>query len=643
MLRTKLFMGFALVIIIFAMLSAFLGIQTIKHNVMAEAQNHVRLDLSSAWAVIGNRLEKLETILSLLSSKEIIVESCDVEDWDNEQLLHRLEKVRRNFDLDFLSLVSPKGSVVIRATAPFNKGDYRDTDPVISRALAGEALSAIALMSQAELEREAEGLAERAFLELDDTTRARKTTKTIENRGMVMIAAQPVRKADKIVGVIYGGVLVNRNHELIDWIHDVVYRNETYKDTPLGTATIFLHDIRIATTVCLKDGNRALGTRVSKKVADQVLDNGAPWVGEAFVVRDWYLTAYDPIRDINGRIIGMLYVGILRQPFLDSGYAIMVRYIWLSIFALLGGLVVAFVLANRLSQPIHRLVEATHRMSNGDASIPVSSAAACRETDELIKAFNNMLKTLAEREENLKATNRNYMETLGFVTHELKSPIGSILNYLYLMRQHKLGPLTEKQEKAMRICGRSVDHVAEMIRHYLNLSRIENNEMEPHRTTVTVSRDILKPLLEDMEIVIQESELRIQNLVEPEITVEADANMLREVFENLLSNAVKYGKKNGLLSLKARAIDGVVEFEVRNDGPGIPREKLEKLFRKFSRVNNGGSKEKGTGLGLFITKYIVELHGGTIRAESEENSETAFIFTLPKYNAGRNSSEAETT
>jgi two-component system NtrC family sensor kinase len=450
---------------------------------------------------------------------------------------------------------------------------------------------------------------------------------------MVMQAAVPIKNGNRIVGIVYGGRLINRNHDLIDRIHDAVYKDELYKGTPMGTATIFLHDSRIATTVRRTNGNRALGTRVSKEVADRVLDNGKAWIGDAFVVEDWYITAYEPIRDGFGEIVGMLYVGILKKPFGHTARNIALVYVFLSLFVLLVALVVAFILAGRLAQPIHRLVAASNSMSNGSKPSPVTTEHACHETSALIQAFNQMTDKLAEREQKLTALNRSYMDMLGFVSHELKSPVATMMNYVYLLQHQKLGPLNEKQMKAVRSISSNSTRLVEMVRHYLNLSRIENAELEPVKSRVDINDEIISPILESMEGELAEKGMRVENRIPNGTLVYGDKNMMREVFENLLSNAYKYGRDGGEIMLGSEVSGDFLQFRVRNEGEGIPPERMNELFRKFSRLEESemARKQKGTGLGLFITRNIVEAHGGTIRAESEPGQWTEFILTLPVY------------
>ena len=631
MLRTKLFLSVAAVIAIYSLLAAVFAVRTMNQHVTTEAQQRVRLDLSSAWAVLNSRLREVETILKIVASKQIVVASADTLAWQDPEVLSRLTSIRVRFGFDFLNILSPEGQVMIRTTVPTRVGDNHAADPVIARAIEGKVASAITLLEQSVLKCEGNGLAERAFLEVEDTPRARRSPQQVEDRGMAMVAAVPILSGNRVVGIAYGGILLNRNSDLVDNICNIVYRNEKYGDQELGTATIFLHDSRIATTVRRENGNRALGTRVSKEVADQVLDNGKPWVGEAFVVRDWYMAAYDPIRDIEGRIIGMLYVGILRAPFDAYARSIVLRYLVITVFVLLVALGVAFVTAGRLAQPIHRLVEAAVRTSIGQGYQQVPTCGICHETDDLIRAFNAMSMCLKEREESLKALNRSYMETLGFVSHELKSPLATMMNYVFLLKHRKIGDLTDKQIKAVAAIESNLRRLVEMVRHYLNLSRIENGELTPVRTKVAVLSDVVAPILQSAEEELHSRRMTVDNRIGEDVKLDADINMAREVFENLISNAIKYGREEGTITLAAEARNGMVEFRVRNDGEGITDEERAQIFGKFARLGQAAAgKPRGTGLGLFITKRIIAAHGGDIDVRSERGRWIEFVFTLPR-------------
>jgi two-component system NtrC family sensor kinase len=630
MLKTKLFKAFAAMVILFGVLSAFVGHNIINRQVIDEAQRRVTLDLSSAKAICKAKQNEIETVVKFAAIKEAVLTMCEAKNWSDADVLNRLERIRMNFGLDFLDVIAPDGKVVMRASEPHAVGDYKTSDPSVSSALKGDPMSCMAVFNRTELEKEGENLADKAFLSLEETPRARRSPRTEETRGMVMVSSAPVRQGPNVIAVIHGGVLINRNHKLVDSICDVVFKNETRAGVPIGTATIFLDDVRIATTVRLENNNRALGTRAEKKVADCVLDNAKAWVGDAYVVNDTYLAAYEPIPDGNNGVIGMLYVGILKKPFDDIAKNIMLRYVFVSLFVLLVALVLAFIIASRIAQPIHKLVEASKKMSNGERPGPIPVHNSCHETEQLTSAFNEMTHALVEREEKLTVLNRSYMETLGFVSHELKGPVATIMNYVYLLREQKMGPMNEKQLKAVRTIDYCGNHLIEMVRHYLNLSRIENGEFQPVKTRIAVLEDIVTPVLESAETEIEGRKMRVSNRIDVGIVLLADMNMTREVFENLIHNAIKYGRDGGSIVMTAKPAGDFIEFSMRNEGEGIPPDKMSRLFQKFSRAN-GEKRQKGTGLGLFITKHIVEAHGGKIGITSQMGEWVEVVFTMPRH------------
>ncbi len=648
MLRTKLFKAFALLVAAFAVLSAAFVIRVIQARIVTEAQQQVRLNLGSAWAVFNGQLQQIETVLRLLAGKKEVVALCEAQDWDHPEMQDRLEATRVAFGLDYLTLLAPDGKVVMRCAPPYHTGDYRLADAAVGCALKGEPCVGLGVLSDVELRREGDGLAERASLVLDATPGSRPTPKPVEPRGMVMKGAIPIRQGTRLVGILYGGVLLNRNERIVDHIRNTVFRDAVYHGQAVGSATIFLEDSRIATTVRLPNGNRALGTRVSKEVADRVLDNGQPWVGRALVVNDWSLTAYDPLRDPGGRVIGMLYVGTLEKPFRDLARDTIVRYAGLSALALVAALGLAFFYAARLAAPTHRLVQMADLMRAGQRppSVP-SFPHASQESNTLVAAFNQMAAALDEREarlleakqkleaanQSLSALNRAYMDMLEFVSHELKSPLSAILNYVYLLKTAKLGAVTDKQAKALRVVDTNLQRLVEMVRHYLNLSRIESGELAPILGRVDVLADVVQPLLDTFDADLLTHRIRVANGIEPGIMLRADVNLVREVFENLISNAIKYGREGGALTLSGRRADALAAFAVRNEGEGIPPDQREAVFQKFTRLTAAPAvrARKGTGLGLFITRAIVEAHGGRIDVESHPGAWIEFRFTLPRW------------
>lgn len=662
MLRTKLFLSFAVLVLLFGTFSGWHAITIIRTRVIDEAQSRVALDIESARSLYNAYLREIDIVLSMAATERPLVETSRNEAWDQDygEPASRLEQVRISFDLDFLTLVAFDGRVVLRTVNPYNAGDSKMTDPLVARALKGESTRATALLSQAELLREGESLGKRAIFTIEETKAAGAAYPEIETKGMVMMAAAPIRDESGVYGVLYGGVLLNRNHTMIDSIERAIYGERTYKGTPMGAATIFLKDYRVATTVRMADGSRALGTRVSREVSDRVIGGATPWVGRAFAVQDWYLAAYEPIRDVEGGIVGMLHVGVMEKPYRELARRVILQYLGLTGAGVLLALGLAFALLGRLRDVTRRLVDASQTIEHGEYPAPLPADKASIETGNLTLAFNDMVKALRAREEklslaivqaaeihkelrerekklkevneSLSIANRSYMETLGFVTHQMNTPVATMLNYAYLLQTGASGPLTEKQQKAVRVINDNLNRLTEMIRHYLNLSRIERDELRLSTTRFRVLEDVLKPLVESFEPQLAARRMRLIADVSPDLELKADINMTREVFENLFSNAVKYGRDGAEIRWSAERVNGFYRFTIRNEGEGIPEIELGKLFEKFKRIDEtSAARRRGTGLGLFISRHIVEAHGGSIEAASKFGEWAEMRFTLPAF------------
>jgi signal transduction histidine kinase len=235
------------------------------------------------------------------------------------------------------------------------------------------------------------------------------------------------------------------------------------------------------------------------------------------------------------------------------------------------------------------------------------------------------------RAERLSRLNQHYMEMLEFVTHELKSPLASSLFAIGSLKEGLMGPVSERQFKALESVERNLDYLNEMITNYLNLSRIEKDELQVAPARVAVRQDVILPAAEQVAGQLEVSCMAVDCRVDPDVVVAADPDLLRIVFGNLLSNAIKYGRPGSAVLVSQELLpDGARRFAVRNMGQGIAPADQERLFKKFSRLDVKELRaKKGTGLGLFITRAIIERHGGDIRVESVPGESTTFSFDLP--------------
>ena len=253
----------------------------------------------------------------------------------------------------------------------------------------------------------------------------------------------------------------------------------------------------------------------------------------------------------------------------------------------------------------------------------------------LFQAITDRLSRVVERAWRLhqvEAANSAYFEMLGFVSHELKSPVAGLATDARLLRSGYLGPLNEKQGEKLDRMVRRAEYLLGLVNDYLDLARVERADLTLAPADLAdVAVQVLAPALDVVEPLVSERGLRVTTELPPTpVTLRADPTLLRIVLVNLLSNAAKYSFEGGGIHVRLSADAASVEVAVRNDGPGFAAGDRPKLFRRFSRLTQpavGG--QKGTGVGLYTVSRVVRLHGGKVRATSEEGRWAEFTVTLP--------------
>jgi len=643
--RTSQLLFYTLVVALMGSFTIYTGVKFITETVVKEAKTRVQMDINSAWAAYDEQKMLVQMAVCQASHLDKIKDALITENCFDD-LKKQLDSLKDEHNLDFLTLIDINKNALTNNHLNTDEINHARDDPIINRALSGKANNGTILVSREFLMHEQEELAQRAYTPLIQTEYEKPTDKEVEDRGMVLKAAIPITgSGGKILGAIAGGILLNRNHTIVDNIRRNVFSDQIYEGKPLGTVTIFLWDVRITTNVIKVDSTRAIGTRVSEQVFNKVLEQGERFGDRAFVVNDWYLSAYDPIFDPDGEIIGIFYVGLLEKKYLDYKSSLAMEFIAISLLSLLLAFVVAFFISIKLRQPVLGLVEATRKISDGNLGTRVRTSGVIKELTELGNAFNNMAEALEKHQNQLneaslalkkalaEADDRNsaYLEMLGFVTHELKSPLASIVFAIESLRERILGPISDKQDSILKAASNSAQYLNFTIANYLNLSRIEEGALELKPKKVNFRKDIIDPVVQRLYEMVIDNKMIVTCNIPEETEATCDRDLLTSVFQNLLSNAIKYGKEGGKITIdiETQTRDDLLKFNVYNEGLGFTEEEGKKLFTKFSRFGMENQETKpGTGLGLFVTRKIIQKHGGDIIAESEPGQWANFIFTI---------------
>lgn len=226
----------------------------------------------------------------------------------------------------------------------------------------------------------------------------------------------------------------------------------------------------------------------------------------------------------------------------------------------------------------------------------------------------------------LKQLERTREEFVANVSHELRTPLSLIKGYTEtLLDGAKDNP--ELTARFLKTIQRNAERLQFLIEDLLTISELESGRLKMNLQQIAL-RPLVDRTLEDLKPQANARNVTLRNEL-PELTAHADANRLQQVFGNLVGNAIRYGRAEGTVVICGRLIDGAVELCVRDDGPGIPIESLERVFERFYRADKARSREQGgTGLGLSIVKHIVQSHGGKVWVKSEPGKGAAFFFTL---------------
>ena len=487
-------------------------------------------------------------------------------------------------------------------------------------------------------------LRSRVAVPLVATRNASASERTIEDRAMLLLATRAVRSPQgQLLGHVQAGVLLNRNLPFIDHINQIVYPEGSVPFGSRGTATLFLDDVRISTNVRLfgaEKDQRAIGTRVSQTVRESVLGRGVTWLDRAFVVNDWYVSAYQPLADGSGRRVGMLYVGILEQPFTTLKYMALLSIGVLFFAVMVLAAWVSLRWAQVIFKPLEQMESTMRRVESGALDARVGAVANADEIGRLAGHLDHLLGVIAqntreldakvaERTQALEAAQQQLVRseklaTVGQLTasiaHEVNNPIAVIQGNLDLLRE-LLGPQVCAQvAPELKLVDEQIERMRLIVTQLLQFAR--PTEYAGYIEAVDTAK-----ALEDCLVLashqMASTGIQVQRDYRAKGQPALNRHELQQVLVNLMVNAVHAMPDGGTLLLRTRDLGAeAVEIEVTDTGTGLSEELLAKLFQPFVT-----RRPDGTGLGLWISRGLVERYGGDIRAANRSDGPGA-TFTV---------------
>jgi len=629
--RLKLISSFLGVSLLVGIVSLFIGVRLLNEHVLGEAANRVRLDLNAAGEMYRTRIKYVKISLNITTLGSGFISTLKARNVPD--IVNRLERMALLAELDFAGIVTEDGRTLCRIGPNSIPNDKSQSENPITRLVIERRVpvSGTVVLEKEFLKAENPELAEQAIIASISAKNAGPVAGGKETSGMAIAAAIPVFDNNVLHGVLYGGILLNRSENIVDTVRETVFRGENYKGRSIGTATIFLNDIRISTNVLDPDGKRAIGTRVSPEVKKTVLDRGNHWTGRAFVVSDWFITAYEPIEDIEGRRIGMLYVGVLEEKYKGIQRKALAVFILITLAGMALATVLGYILADKIIKPVQRLINASKLVSEGSLA-PDIGRISKGEIGLLQNTFIDMVAAMGRR----RAASENQIiqsekqasvgRLAAGVAHEINNPLTGVLTYAHMLLRRK--DIAPEVRSDLETIVAATERVRKIVKGLLDFSRQTKLDPEPTEINRLVGSTI--ELLENQALVkgVAIKFKPGENLP----LVKLDRSQFQSVLINIIINALDATEPGGNINVyTAIGLSGNgagrkgIEITIADTGCGIPPENLDKLFDPFFTTKATG---QGTGLGLSVSFGIVKRHGGNIRVQSELGKGSRFFIWL---------------
>jgi two-component system, NtrC family, sensor kinase len=647
-LRTKIFLSFMLIVICGTTISTLLGSNIIKQAMLGEALKQIHHGLQVADMVYAGRIETVRKSIVDAAGTERLAEALNK---GNSELLPQiLDRFRNENNLHFFAFVDAKSHHIFRASqggvAPSNTNPATLPDFLAAVMADKKARAGTEVFSREMLLRENPALAERARIKLIPEPDKSPGPREVSD-GMVLIAAAPVNTSSGFTGVLYGGILLNRDSRLITQINDFVFGPKDYTNNASGVVSIFMKDIRVATNVLDDSGHPEYGTHIPEDINRNVVLQGNLDFSRAFVAGSSHQTACKPIRDHRNQVIGILGIGLPENPFLDVRTSMMLTFLLVAGIGVLVVLGITYFITRSMIHPLEEMVRASNRIAAGDLDHSVGIVSR-DEIGILANSYNKMLASIKTMKVELEEWGRTLEEKVNKrteelvtvrtqmvqseklasigrlaagVAHEINNPLAGILTFSMLALEdcdddHPMKPSLEVIVKQTLRCRETVKGLLDFARQ---------SSAAPSITDVNSIVDKTLLLLENQTIF--QNIKTVRNLRNDLPNVFIDAGELQQVVVNIVINAADAMEESGVLTIDTSSVTQTQEVLIRisDTGKGIPDDVLPLIFEPFFTTKKVG---KGTGLGLSIVHGIITRAGGKIEVATSSKG-TTFAIRLP--------------
>ncbi len=612
----------------------------------------VRSDLAVANTYFERVQGELGRSIEALATSEML---ADAQRRPEQSLDGLLQARAAALGLDYLVLLDEERRV-LAASLPAARSQPYPAGLVAAVAVNGGSRVALDVFTAEQLDALSPAFRQQAAIALRPTRGARPSWQQQSQSGLLLHAATalPGRRL-----ALVGGQLLNRNVGFVDRIQHLVYPPGSLPANSRGATTLFLDDVRIATTVKLPQGERAIGTRVSGAVADQVLEHGQMWLDRALVVGDWYVSGYQPLLDSRGERVGMLYVGFLEQPFvLAKWLALAVLFVLFAITMAVAAWI-SWRFAQSVIQPVERLRATMRSVEAGQLDARVGALPQQDELALLASHFDHLLDRIqsqnqaltrwaselddkvAARTRELAAANQTLLtaqqqlfkseklaaigQLAAGIAHEVNNPVAVIQGNLELM-QELLGPAAAPVAEEFRLLNEQVQRIRLIVAKLLQYAR--PNEYSGYLQQVRAD-EVFQDSLVLVGHQLGSSRVMVRTEWQAQRTLLVNRYELQQVLINLLLNALQAMPEGGELALATHDCDGGddqpgVLMTVSDRGSGIADADMARLFTPFFT-----RKAEGTGLGLWVCQGLIERYGGQINAANLPQGGAIFRVWLP--------------